>query len=1302
MPFSWTLTLVSCYLLVCETARHVFAVRSVRGGVRSGHGGVRSTHDSCALSFLQPSGRDSGRGRREGKLGAYDFRAIERKWQVVWNSKRLLDRDFARFNRRAGGGSVAGGDGSSVGEGGVAGGDGSGEGEGGISSRLSGEPKLDRGGKPARRKFYVLDMFPYPSAQGLHMGHILCFTITDVLAKFKRMTNHCVFHPIGWDSFGLPCDRMSMRLKVDPRKIIQKNILNFKKQLLKMGFLFNWENEINTSDGGFYKWTQWIIIQMYLRGLGYKKMSYVNWSNEINCVMSNDEMKNEANLEGLKVTKRKLLQWYLKITKYANRLIEDLKDIDWPQKIKQMQINWIGKRRGIILKARVIPTGEWAAGDLLRIPSDCITPHVCYHSIYANDGVTLLLNYLYRQGGGSYDFFASFVRTSNEKHPILEGDSQMERLIYDEDAVQDVLRAIKPRASILGLPPNGREKKHLLSFTTDGEEKEEDLYVKIFLNEKEAIFQGDKLLVSVNHPNIHQIVNGNESLLAFVSEAVRQNDTERLKNERILFTGSVIYNPIIGKYIPIYVCSYVLENNGHLLFVKRGRREQVGETSKGEEVLHKLLSASKYSKGCSVYNLRDWLFSRQRYWGEPFPFLFPVGGTQQEHPNGEQIPTVSNKQKEHPNGETTPLCSSPPRDIYIDDVPVHLPKFHKRIYELGSSRHSEGSPSVLSRFKKWAFQRRENNLYKRECDIMPQWAGSSWYFLRYLDSKNSNCIFNKERANFWMPVDLYVGGSEHAVLHLLYARFFHKFLYDLKLVSHKEPFQRLFNQGLLLSATSFFAYTTLEGELVSYATVRGEAAEGPPQGGSTKSTHGKDAPPGGSGQLGKEGQQSVSDQPPLPDQLNCTTEKALRGTGPTAQGKKYTKRQIPEELVVQREGRYFLKEAPHVEVKANYEKMSKSKGNTVNPNDIVKKYGSDCLRLYILFLGPIDQNKKWDLKGIKGTYKFLNNLYSLFVEDVKGASPLGGEKIPQECNATIEVNSGVPPNGGHNFVETHREQSNDHIICTKCRRKKRNKQMILQFEMMKSGGGSQHEAEFNRGRQREALKRSINSLCSEDHSLKQLSDVIVKKRGSEIEREKKERANYYIHKITRCLNSMKLNTAVSFFMTFFNEIKKWDYIPLKIFLIFVKLLFPFCPHISEEFWFFYLKKYKPERKQICYFCNSSLMYFSRWPSLFRLEAPLVGRLSIRLNNRHVAFMEVERRNGLGELPSLESYQHSERPPNEEPAERPTSEEPAERSQGIIREATNRIKDRIEREKKRGKRLVNVLYIPNRVVNFVLK
>ncbi|CAA9990261.1 leucine--tRNA ligase, putative [Plasmodium knowlesi strain H] len=1291
MPLSWTLTLILCYLLLCETIHHVFAVRSENVGcpVRGASAGcsVIGVRAGYVAPSLHPSECAWRRARRDTKLWAYNFRAIERKWQVVWNSKRLLDRDFARFNRNAQAESQGEGEklakGSKVSKVGRVG-----KGEWKNEESVGREFEEEERRKTTRRKFYILDMFPYPSAQGLHMGHILCFTITDVLAKFKRMTNHCVFHPIGWDSFGLPCDRMSMKLKVDPREIIQKNILNFKEQVIKMGFLFNWDNEINTSDEIFYKWTQWIFIQMYLKKLGYKKNSYVNWSKEIKCVISNDEMKNEANVEGLKVTKRKLLQWYLRITKYATRLIEDLKEIDWPEKIKRMQINWIGKKKGIILKAKVIPIHEWKTRQISHTPSGCSIPHVLYHSIYENDEMTLLLNYLYHTGGYGYDFFYSFVRMGGEKYPIEWVENQMERLIQEEDAVENSLRRIKPSVPKPVLPPNKGEKKYLLNFDTDKEENEGgDLYVKIFLNEKEAIFPGDKLVVSVNHPKIDKIVNGKKCLLNFVRRGIRENDTERLKNEQIFFTGSVIYNPIIGKYIPIYVCTYVLENNSDLLFVKRGRREKVEETSKGEEALHKLLSSSRYSKKYSVYNLKDWLFSRQRYWGEPFPFLFPVGGTKE---GGQE------------KGEIKNVCNSPVEGIYIDDIPVHLPKFHKRVYELGSNRYNEGSPSVLSRFKNWVFQRRGNVLYKRECDIMPQWAGSSWYFLRYLDSKNSNCIFNKERANLWMPVDLYVGGSEHAVLHLLYARFFHKFLYDLKLVKHKEPFQRLFNQGLLLSASSFFAYTTLEGKLVSYAAVRAEAAEGDKiekEGGTqqrqgsvesniTESNPGDDVLIGGNGEPLKEKQIYPSGAELSSDKQNCSIEKAL-GEKVSCENEKYRKYRIPEELVVQREGKYFLKDTPDVEVKANYEKMSKSRGNTVNPNDIVKKYGSDCLRLYILFLGPIDQNKKWDLKGIKGTFKFLTNLYNLFVKDTS----LAGEKRQEEGSTTTEVDSGeIPQEGGDSVVEPPRKRNSEHIICTKCRRKKRNQHMILNFEMIKSGG-YKLEGKFNPDEKKEAIKRNINFLRSEDHSCKELSDFIVKKKVQDIETEKKERANFFINKITKCLNNMKLNTAVSFFMIFFNEIKKWDYIPLKIFLVFVKLLFPFCPHICEEFWFFYLKKYKAERKQICYFCNSSLMYFARWPSLFELESAKVSRLSIRLNNRHVTFMEVARESGLEELRSVESCEHSERP---------TNGEPSERSEKIIREATNKITDRIEKEKKKGKRLVNVMYIPNKVVNFVFK
>ncbi|GAW79624.1 leucine--tRNA ligase [Plasmodium gonderi] len=1449
MPFSLILTIVIYYLLVCKKDNNVFSIK-----IPFKDGTYSFVHPGHGMTFT----RNGKRKRYVYRVKAYDFRSIERKWQIVWNSKRLLDRDFEQFNKQFVGKNIGNDRSDSEEDFQKEGRDESSDAE--ENFKIKGRDENGEGRK-LRRKFYILDMFPYPSAQGLHMGHILCFTITDVISKFKRMNDHCVFHPIGWDSFGLPCDRLSMKLKVDPRIIIKKNILNFKKQLIKLGFLFNWDEEINTCDESFYKWTQWIIIQMYMNRLGYKKKSYVNWSKRINCVISNDEMKNEMNnLEFLKIKKMKLLQWYLRITKYANRLIDDLKLINWPEKIKNMQINWIGEKKGIIIKARIILFDEWVNQTFLYERSCKFMTHVHYSSIYRNVELTLLFNYLYSHeiddaplhGVSRYEFFSSFVRGLEEDDASSLATYQMHSkwpdrdvkekkglkdVDHTEDKLDDFLHPIhldcnrenyevqkeEEEGEVWNLlsevepsfhricslwessekDQSKNKKEDLLKVESYKIENEKDLYVKIFLNYKEAIFQRDKILISVNHPNIKQIVNKRKYLLNFVRKTVKQSDNERLKNESIYFTGSVIYNPIINQYIPIFVCAFILENNRNILFVKKGNVTQVSETRQ-RELTHNFLRASNYGKRKSVYNLRDWLFSRQRYWGEPFPFLFPVRSTKENEelksleakPNAsrEESPhmenaTHSNDNSSTPKKESTNdsnieiknICNSLDSDIYIDNIPVHLPKFDKRIYEVSKSKNKSYTP-VLSRFKKWIFQKKNNVMYKRECDIMPQWAGSSWYYLRYLDSKNKEQIFDKGKVKLWLPVDLYVGGSEHAVLHLLYARFFHKFLYDLKLVNHKEPFQQLFNQGILLSATSFFVYTTRMGNLISYSAVLREQTQNG-RGASRGVIHDRcaDTNTGSSGSSRCSDSSNCSDSSTCSDSRSCITsrsnngdakgelnmgakegsengteiehpemnhshernmknkngrgeetdalcvekekekeinnaiEKMIRGIKPIMVGKKYKKYQIDEEYVIQREGKYYLKKYPDIEVKAIFEKMSKSKGNTVNPNDVVKKYGSDCLRLHILFLGPIDQNKKWNLKGIKGTFKFLNKLYNFFIKtrettNVKRDEKMGkfgkkkepseskivssnvqiGEDQHNERKGTVNLEINENKN---DMYETESNTvgyyNNNDIICLSCMRKKRNKQLILKFDKIRSGKGHDERDRKMFEEKVVLLKKYFHKLKSEDHLSKELSSIIIKKKNKEIEKEKKEKANYYINKITTCINTMKLNTAVSFFMMFFNEIKNWDYVPLKIFLIFIKLLYPFCPHICEEFWFYYLKKYKKEKKKhICYFCNSKLMFFSRWPSLFQLKEEKLNRLSIRLNNKHVAFIDIDTSEVSNKSRDCENVKKHP--------------DYANHSQNVIREATNVIRGRIEKENKRGKKLVNVVYIPNRVINFVMK
>ncbi|SBT74844.1 leucine--tRNA ligase, putative [Plasmodium malariae] len=1391
------------------------------------------------------------------KKKQYNFNSVEKKWQVIWNSKRLLDKDFEQYNKFAKRESTYTGIQENVVYDKV---------PDEICRQVDGEKgqQMDEkvcnennsGSKRKYRmakKFYILDMFPYPSSQGLHVGHILCFTITDVISKFKRMNNHCVFHPIGWDSFGLPCDRLSMKLKVDPRKIIKENISNFKKQLIRLGFLFNWNNEINTCEKTYFKWTQWIFIQMYLNKMAYKKWSYVNWSKEINCVISNDELKNELNLQNLKIEKVKLLQWYLKITKYANRLIRDLKLIDWPNKIKNMQINWISKKSGIILKAKIIPINKLIRSKILcKHPSKFV--HVCYNSIY-NHSLFLLFNCIYfyiiiegricEDVKVNYPFFSSILRPVNcesglEIHeqerkmhgcirrqaggsgshntifsPVNDDNCRREKPLHDGDALIDIrsdvhsdvsgvgdnasnnvfidayteisacesscnfLTYIEAKKGIYNLEEKGY---YLKSFRINGNEvtNDDDIYVKIFLNENEAILENDKILVSVNHPNIKKIVNENKILLDFVNETVVQKDTERVKNDKIYFSGSVIYNSIINKFVPIYICSYILDNNRSILFLKK---EQTVGDDKRRKVIYKLLLSSEYSKKKSIYNLKDWLFSRQRYWGEPFPVLYKMGkkNGKKEKVEGEveggtvsqaieelvgekkkreaERKTESKAKRETIEGGNTnceksdlvsgvnkeggtcnedflseekrcsfkigikEVMNTPTKDIYIDKIPLCLPKFNKRIYE--KDNNIKSVHSVLSRFKNWVVKRKKNILYKRESDVMPQWAGSSWYYLRYIDPKNKEKIVDEEKAKLWFPVDLYVGGSEHAVLHLLYARFFHKFLYDLKLVKHKEPFQKLYNQGILLNVTSFYLYTNLQNELVSYGEVaeqlekRRRMTENYEINKSNNSLGGgqncekknwayskesskelrkfvleKEIENGArnkaeNGAYMKEAQdvllhvkyeQSVlsSEKKEVNNKIDVQ-EKILKSDNYIVVEGIYKKYLIDEKYVKEERQRYYMKDFPSIEVQPNFEKMSKSKGNTINPMDIIKEYGSDCLRLHVLFLGPLDQDKRWSIKGIKGTFKFLTNLYNLFIQS--------NEKRAHEIDK-----KGKHGEEEHLYGKDYREREEnpkdvadktgttikcEDIICQNCKNRKKNKKLVINFEDSTGGDRSERRSTCEGMAQRvtssergDKLKKYFELLRDESQIFKKLSNKIKKRKVDEIENEKKERANYYIERITNCISTIKLNTAVSFFMKFFNEIKTWDYIPLKIFLTFIKLLYPFCPHICEEFWYYYLIKYKKKkRKKICYFCNSSLLYYAKWPSLFQIkEENKFVNVSIKINNKHIAIIQNNPQN----------------------------------AQNIISVATNMIKDRIQNEIKKGKKIFNIINIPNKVINFIIK
>jgi leucyl-tRNA synthetase len=531
----------------------------------------------------------------------------------------------------------------------------------------------------SRPKYYILDMFPYPSGAGLHVGHVTGYTATDILARYKRQKGFNVLHPMGWDSFGLPAEQYAARTGRHPSLTTRENISNYRRQLKSLGFSYDWDREVTTSDPSYYKWTQWIFTKLYEKGLAYQATAPVNFCPALGTVLANEEVENGRSKEGgHPVERRPLRQWVLRITEYADRLIEDLDLIDWPESLKKLQIHWIGKSVGV-----KIDFTELTYGNKLTIFTTC--PHTLY-------GVTFL--------------------------------------------------ALAP-----------------------------------------------------DHPLVESIVDQSvrERVEAYQKEAARKSDLERTdlaKEQTGLFTGAYARHPVTGEKIPIWVADYVMLGYGtgavmgvpahderDRLFAERygiALREVIDETGKivgserfngldieeAKQKIIKWLEEEKIGQRTVKYRLRDWLFSRQRYWGEPFPILYFEDGTQ--------------------------------RALDLDELPLIPP-------EIVDYTPSGNGESPIAKVREWVeiTDPKTGKKAYRETNTMPQWAGSCWYYLRFCDPHNPEAAWSEESQNYWLPVDLYVGGVEHAVLHLLYARFWHKVLYDCGLVNCKEPFQTLRNQGLV-------------------------------------------------------------------------------------------------------------------------------------------------------------------------------------------------------------------------------------------------------------------------------------------------------------------------------------------------------------------------------------------------------------------------------------------------------------------------------------------------------------------------
>ena len=612
-------------------------------------------------------------------------------------------------------------------------------------------------------KYYVLDMFPYPSGAGLHVGHALGYVATDIVARYKRMKGFNVLHPMGWDAFGLPAEQYAIKTGTHPKETTHQNVSNFKKQINSLGFSYDWSREINTTDPNYYKWTQWIFMQLYNKGLAYEQEVAVNWCPELKAVLANEEVVNgKSDIGGHPVVRLPMRQWILKITDYAESLLDGLDDLDWPENIKELQKNWIGKSEGVEL------------GFDIDGHNDTI-------NVYTTRPDTLF--------GASYMVLAP-------EHTLIHS------IVTDEQRskVEAYIEETKKKSDFDRTEVN-KDKTGVFTGS---------YAINPFSKEKIEIWIADYVLISYGTGAIMAVPGHDERDWEFASKYS-------------LPIVEVVEGGDVSK------AAYTAKGNAKIINSSNDKTLSMDGLSVDQAIKEAILFIEKNSIGKATvnYKLRDWLFSRQRYWGEPFPLIH----------KDDSVELIQEK-----------------------DLPVMLP-------EVENYKPSDDGKSPLSLVKNWVEVKDEsgNIIGLRETNTMPQWAGSCWYFLRFTDPNNTNEAWSKERENYWMPVDLYIGGQEHAVLHLLYSRFWHHVLYDLDLVSTKEPFKKLYNQGMI---------------------------------------------------LGDDGT-----------------------------------------------------------------KMSKSRGNVINPEEIMDKYGSDSMRLYEMFMGPLNKSKPWSTKGLQGCYRFVNKLWSIIVDE---------------------------------------------------------------------------------------------------------------------------------------------------------------------------------------------------------------------------------------------------------------------------------------------------------------------------------
>ncbi len=711
-------------------------------------------------------------------MASYPFREIEKKWQSYWETNKTF---------RA--------------------------------------PDLPASGKP---KFYVLDMFPYPSGSGLHVGHVEGYTATDIMARYKRMQGYEVLHPMGWDAFGLPAEQYAIQTGIHPRITTERNIARFRKQLKSLGFSYDWDREINTSDPAYYKWTQWIFIQLFKHGLAYIAEAPVNWCPALGTVLANEEViDGRSERGGFPVIRKPMRQWMLRITAYADRLLDDLELVDWPESTKEMQRHWIGRSEGAEIHFPVV-----------NLPDERIT-------VFTTRPDTLF--------GATYMVLAP-------EHPLVD-------LVTTPEHREEVERYKAQAACKSDLERTELQKEKTGVFTGG-------YAINPATGEHIPIWIADYVLISY----------GTGAIMAVPAHDERDYEFARKYNlpiREVVAGGDIEQEAYTGDGILINSCTEQLCIDG--LSVEEAK-----------EAVIRWLEETGYGSRKINYRLRDWLFSRQRYWGEPIPILHG------------------------PDGEIIPVDES--------ELPVELPPMEDFRPRPVEDPNAEPQPPLARAPESWKYVEKNGKRYMRELNTMPQWAGSCWYYLRFIDPRNPDKLVDPGKEEFWMSVDLYIGGAEHAVLHLLYARFWHKFLYDIGVVSTPEPFMKLVHQGMILGEIEYTLYLDDEGNPVSAELVDSEGRD--------KHT-----------------------------------------------GRQYRAVKLPEDEVEKRGEDYFWKKHPHIRIDARAHKMSKSRGNVVNPDEIIERYGADALRLYEMFMGPLEAVKPWSTRGVEGTFRFLNRVWRLFIDE---------------------------------------------------------------------------------------------------------------------------------------------------------------------------------------------------------------------------------------------------------------------------------------------------------------------------------